>query len=134
VYRSIDGGENWNTFNRGLPSGSTELDTNRWRIEKSVARVIDPITRLVIDPIQSNILYVGTGSGVFKSTDYGANWQGVNAGLPRSYIRALAINPKNPNIIYASTIGTGIFKSIDGGENWTLSSNGIFCGPRVGIM
>ena len=49
---------------------------------------------LVIDPVNPGTVYAGTANGVFKSTDGGANWTGVNPGLPASTsVFALAIEP-----------------------------------------
>jgi photosystem II stability/assembly factor-like uncharacterized protein len=79
-------------------------------------------------------MYAGTPVGIFKTTDAGANWSAVNAGLPSDtnghlYICTLAIDPQTPSIIYAIYAvtsadvgfwgGGGVFKSADGGVNWT---------------
>jgi photosystem II stability/assembly factor-like uncharacterized protein len=48
---------------------------------------------------------------VFKSTNGGANWSAVNTGLTNLYVNALAIDPTNPNTLYAGTNGGGVFKS-----------------------
>ena len=86
---------------------------------------------LAIDPSNPAILYAGTSSGVFRTTDAGANWSDSSTGLPNSSdVYALAIDPSNPAVVYAGTGGTsntarGIFKSTDGGASWTDSSNGL---------
>jgi photosystem II stability/assembly factor-like uncharacterized protein len=59
---------------------------------------------------------------VFKSTDGGATWSGTSLG---STVWALAIDPQNPNILYAGTesfYGGGVFKSTDGGATWSGTS------------
>ncbi len=100
VLKSTDGGANWNAMNTGLP------DT-------------PDVSVLAIDPLNPNTLYanaygyVGTNyyGGVFKSTDGGANWNAMNTGLPdTTYVSGLAIDPLNPNILYAGTYGAGVFK------------------------
>lgn len=74
-------------------------------------------------------IYVGTaGGGIWKSTNAGASFKPIFDKYCQS-IGALAIDQKNPKIIYAATgesnmrnsvsIGDGIYKSTDGGENWT---------------
>ena len=133
VYRSMDGGKQWHAVNNGLPTGKPSMPWH-WAHEMERAlrngeTVYKPITRLAIDPIRSNTLYVLTESGVFKSTDAGINWRGINKGLRLGAVRALTIDPKNPDIIYIGTSREGIFKSIDGGENWISSNKGISCGP-----
>jgi photosystem II stability/assembly factor-like uncharacterized protein len=40
------------------------------------------------------------------------------AGLKRSYIRTLAVDPLRPRIVFAATLDAGVFKSTDGGASW----------------
>jgi photosystem II stability/assembly factor-like uncharacterized protein len=40
-------------------------------------------------------------------------------------IRTLAIDPSNPDTLYAGTWGQGVFKSTDGGASWSAASNGL---------
>ena len=53
IYKSTDGGANWNPVNTGLQN----------------------IHALAIDPSNTSIIYAGTwGNGVYKSSNGGANW------------------------------------------------------------
>lgn len=106
VFKTTDGGWNWNAANNGLTS------------------VV--IQSLAIDPKTPSTLYAGTGDrGVFKSTDGGKNWNKTNIGLKNSTVEALAIDPTRPTTIYAGTSGGGVFKSVDGGANWSAANNGM---------
>lgn len=80
-------------------------------------------------PSTPRIIYISTaGGGIWKTTNAGASFKPIFDKFPQS-IGALAIDPKNPNILYAGTgesnmrnsvsIGFGMFKSSDAGENWT---------------
>jgi len=40
-------------------------------------------------------------------------------------IRAIAMNPENPNIVYIATYGAGIYRSSDGGNSWHPASTGL---------
>ncbi len=84
------------------------------------------IASVAVDPNNPNILYAGTDTGIFKSTDGGDNWSAVNNGLPSTsfIVYGLAINPQNSNTLYAALYGAGVFKSTDGGANWTDISDG----------
>jgi photosystem II stability/assembly factor-like uncharacterized protein len=64
IYKSIDGGSTWMPKNNGL----TSLH----------------VSRVEIDPNNSNKLYLGTfnGSGVYKSNNGGEYWEPVNNGIP----------------------------------------------------
>ena len=92
------------------------------------------ISALAIDPQAPATLYVGSefactggfrGPGVFKSTNGGATWISVNAGLTNTFVRALAIDPKTPTTVYAGTDGGGVFKSTDGGGSWSAINDGL---------
>ena len=65
--------------------------------------------------------------GIYLSTDDGGSWQYVDVGAEIAPVTTLAIDPSNPEIIYAGTdnrtenYGTGIWKSMDGGVSWAPS-------------
>jgi hypothetical protein len=79
---------------------------------------------LAIDPINTNIVYAGDmlSGGIWKSVDYGKNWDPINEGIPTGFpngtIHSIAINPQNPSTLIITTLLDGVYKSYDGGENW----------------
>ena len=83
------------------------------------------VLSLAIDPTNTQVIYVGTDGGVFKSTNGGTSWSQINNGLTASYIDSLAIDPTTTQVIYAETL-MGVCKSTDGGAHWTQS--GLKCG------
>jgi hypothetical protein len=56
---------------------------------------------------------VGRYDGVYKSADGGKSWSSFSAGLTSTDVQALAINPVNPNRVYAGTSAGGAFKSVE---------------------
>ncbi|MEM1407380.1 MAG: hypothetical protein AAGG59_11435, partial [Bacteroidota bacterium] len=74
--------------------------------------------------------YVGyTGSGVWKSTDYGTTWNNVSdTFFETPSIGAIAVDQNDPNVVYVGTgsdglrsnviEGSGVYKSVDGGKTW----------------
>ncbi len=75
-------------------------------------------------------VYAGAASGgVWKSVNGGTTFKPVFDKQPVQSIGAIAIDPKNPRVIWVGTgeawmrnsvsIGDGVYKSVDGGENWT---------------
>jgi photosystem II stability/assembly factor-like uncharacterized protein len=83
------------------------------------------IEAIVIDPKDPAIFYAGTDwSGVFTSTDGGANWTALNTGLTNTAIHSLTIDPLNRGVLYAGT-SRGVFKTVDAGKTWTDSSSGL---------
>ena len=65
-----------------------------------------------------NIAYLGTsGAGVYKSSNGAASWS--PAGLTGLSIWSLAVDPINPNLVYAAVDAPGGVKvSHDGGATW----------------
>jgi photosystem II stability/assembly factor-like uncharacterized protein len=79
---------------------------------------------------EPNVAYIGfDNGGVWRSTDYGSNWQPLFDAQPTGSIGAIAVAPSNPNVIYVGTgagiirpdlaIGDGVYKSTDAGKTWT---------------
>lgn len=73
---------------------------------------------MVMDPTNPSIVYSGF-SGVEKTMDGGETWEPAAEGLGDAQIFSLAINPFNPNVLFAGTTGDGAFKSTDGAATWT---------------
>ncbi|MCX8021101.1 MAG: hypothetical protein N2747_11475, partial [Chitinophagaceae bacterium] len=114
------------SFSQSLINSSTlGMMEARWLGPGTMSGRITAIEGVAQD---GKTLYVGTaGGGVWKSTNAGASFKPVFDKYCQS-IGAIAIDPKNPKIIYVGTgesnmrnsvsIGDGLYKSTDGGENW----------------
>lgn len=101
---------------------------------------------LAVNPLDTNILYAGSASGgIWKSTTAGLGataWTRLETGFPVLGVSAIALDPSDPDIVYAGTgevynlensapnvafrttrgtYGIGILKSTDGGQNWVKS-------------
>ena len=121
IYRSLDAGQSWELM--GL-----EATRN--------------IHRILIDPNDSNTVYVGAiGSpwgahperGVFKTTDGGKTWRHILKTNGHSGVADMVMDPSNPNKILVAMwehfrepwffksggSGSGLYITHDGGEHWT---------------
>jgi hypothetical protein len=57
-------------------------------------------------------------SGLFRLADGSGEWQALERGLPEMpAVRALAVHPEKPEIVYAGT-QSGAYRSADRGEHW----------------
>ncbi len=92
------------------------------------------VSTIALDPgyngSSNRTIYLGAAmGGVWRSRDNGATWTPLTDDQPSLAMGALAIDPTNPNIIYAGTgeahfsgdsyYGAGLLKSTDGGATWT---------------
>ncbi len=124
VYRSLDGGQTWQKV--------LYKDDNTGAIDL----VFDPRNAQVIfadmwasrrPPWTTGNSYDGPGSGLYKSTDGGANWRQITKGLPSETDKlgrvGLAVSPSDPDRMYAwvdAQKNGGIYRSDDAGESWQL--------------
>jgi hypothetical protein len=92
---------------------------------------VDSVGAIQVAASDPNIVYLGTGDsvqgsagdGMYKSTDAGKTW--THIGLEETTkINKMVIDPKDPNIVVASTQGDtqhngrGIYRTTDGGKTW----------------
>ena len=107
IYRSDDGGENWNKMNTGLPN------SNLGKIG------------LAISPQKPDVVYAAveldrTTGGIFKSTDMGASWvkqsDAVAYGTGPHYYQELYACPHNFDRIYLMNVR--VIVSDNGGKTY----------------
>ncbi len=69
------------------------------------------------------VLFAGTeGAGVFRSTNDGLNWTGVNSGLTDYEVYSLVISDTT---IFAGTLGGGVLRSSVNNINWSEANTGM---------
>ena len=107
LYKSVDGGLNWDRVTEGLPSG-----------------LIGKID-LAVTPADSSIVYAlveapGDEGGLFKSVDQGRSFEQVSSEesirTRPFYYANIDVDPQNPDVVYA--MATRNMKSVDGGKTW----------------
>ncbi len=119
LFKTTDGGKTWNAV---------------LKISENTG-----VTDIVQDPQDPDTLYAaayqrrrhvytlingGPESALYKSTDAGASWNKLRAGVPNVELGriGLAISPVDPNVLYATIEAAdgrgGIFRSTDRGGSW----------------
>ncbi|MFN8574272.1 MAG: hypothetical protein U0132_19635 [Gemmatimonadaceae bacterium] len=127
VYKSTDGGQHWE--NMGLREGRH-------------------VARIAIDPTNSDVVYVAVPGhlwgpnperGLYKTTDGGRTWSLILKKDEDTGVVDLAIDPTDPNIVYAATYqrrrqpfgfvgggpGSALYKSTDAGRTWKQLTRGL---------
>jgi photosystem II stability/assembly factor-like uncharacterized protein len=116
VWKTTDSGRTWNPLFDAAPTQS--------------------IGAIAVAPSNPNIIYVASGeglmrpdlsvgNGIYRSDDSGQHWTHL-ALDDAQQIPDLAVDPKDPNRLFAAVLGhpfgassqRGIFRSTDGGKNW----------------
>ena len=70
------------------------------------------------------MIFVGTETGLFRSTDDGRLWEKFGRGVPLSPISEVVIAPHDPlHVFVAGSIG--VFQSFDGGDRYQRLEEGI---------
>ena len=124
VYKSTNSGESWILKNNGLPHTLA--------------------MKIVVNPQETDVLYVTLWSepgnstwhgGVYKSIDGGNSWIEKNVGLPQetgdesgftNNYPSLIIDAQHPDTLYTGSIAwtpdPGVYQSTDGGDHWNWVS------------
>jgi IPT/TIG domain-containing protein/dockerin type I repeat protein/Ig-like domain-containing protein/PKD domain-containing protein len=88
-----------------MPLGPSPVPNGQTQQFPNVAPVSGRSTCVVVDPTNSNKVYLGTAQGgVWRTLDGGATWTPIFDAAQSLAIGALALAPSNPTILY---VGTG---------------------------
>ncbi len=124
VYRTRDGGASWQkvlfksndvgaidlAFDPGDPQ---TIYASLWNTRRPPWSIYPPS--------------YGPGSGLYKSTDGGSNWQQLTSGLPTDGVGriGIAVAPTNRSRVFAivDAKAGGLYRSDDAGATWRLASS-----------
>lgn len=127
-----------NVFYIGQANGGVWKSDDFGRTWKPIfdSQATQSIGAIAVAPSDPNVVYaacgeglhrpdLAIGNGIYKSTDAGKTW--THLGLQNGQqIPALAVDPHDPNRLFAAVLGhpygaseeRGIFRSTDGGVHW----------------
>jgi len=75
---------------------------------------------IAVNPKETNIIFVATSLGVYRTMDKGRTWTPMTDGLPmKEDVKAASdvkIDPSNSEIVYTAFWGSGIYKTENGNE------------------
>ena len=109
---------------------------------------VPSIGALAMDPLDPNVVYVGTGesntaidnydgNGLFRTRNGGDDWE--HLGLAETArIARVAVDPSDPSVIHVAAMGTqfstghdrGLYRSTDAGATWTKT---LFVNDSTGV-
>jgi photosystem II stability/assembly factor-like uncharacterized protein len=99
IYRREVGDGYWEQLSNGLPE-----DTQ--------------VQAITVHPTDSDVVYLGTHKGPFRSLDRGEHWERLNFPGDGTQVWSIHVHPHNPRILYAGTAPVGVYRSDDGGDSW----------------
>ncbi|HEX5003509.1 MAG TPA: T9SS type A sorting domain-containing protein [Bacteroidia bacterium] len=77
------------------------------------------ISKILIDPNNTNTILVASTGGIYRSTDAAATFTQVSTGS----FKDMEFKPGDPNTVYAA--GGEFYKSTDNGQSWTHITSGL---------
>lgn len=103
VYRSVDGGQNWEQVKDYLRAVELALSAD------------------------GNTLYAASISQLYRSTDAGDTWALAENGLPQAgrFIHGLEAHPGDPSVAWMAMGGAGVFRTTDRGTSWQPFNDGL---------
>jgi len=102
LLKTTDNGTTWNT------TGLSFFTANYRQMSK-----------VLVNPDNTNIILVATSSGVYRSDDAAATFTQVQVGS----FKDMEFKPGDPNTVYVA--GAEFYKSTDGGQTFNLITNGL---------
>jgi hypothetical protein len=83
-----------------------------------------PVWSVAVAPAHPAVLLAAIqGRGVMRSTDSGATWTSVIAGIDGAWV--VRFDPQQPATAYAGTQTAGLYKSVDEGKTWIAQNQGL---------
>ncbi len=113
VYKSINGARSWSKVNNGLVASD---------VLKS-SRALG-VTRIKVDPHESDTVYAATLNGLYKTIDGGQSWTRIGETLSDQMLSDLSLDPTHSHVVYVAN-RNGVFRSEDGGSIWESRNAGL---------
>jgi photosystem II stability/assembly factor-like uncharacterized protein len=129
VYRTDDGGENWEPRNQGICARFLPPDQQYPEWGQCVHKVVS-------HPSKPDRMFLQHHWGVYRSDDAGDSWQDIGKGLPSDFGFAMEMDPHDANTVYIIPIESDefrctpeaklrVYRTKNGGESWEPLTQGL---------
>ena len=114
LYLTKDGGKSFSDATASIDkAGNYYYGISSSKIQ------ISGFHQFVVSQLSPGLIYATTQEGLIRTADFGKTWQLLKLPIKsgESHTRAIAIAPKNDNIVITS-VGSVAYKSLDAGSTW----------------
>ncbi|HET6645881.1 MAG TPA: hypothetical protein VFH01_01050 [Pyrinomonadaceae bacterium] len=129
VYRTDDGGKNWEVRNKGVRAQF--LPPDQWYPEFGQC-----VHKIVSHPSNPKRLFLQNHWGLYRSDDGGDSWQDIANGVPSDFGFALEIDHHNPDTAYIIPLESDefrctpeaklrVYRTQNAGKSWEALTNGL---------
>jgi photosystem II stability/assembly factor-like uncharacterized protein len=129
VYRTEDGGKNWEPRNQGIRAPNLPPDQQYPEWGQCVHKVVS-------HPSNPDRMFLQHHWGVYRSDDAGDSWQDIGKGLPSDFGFAMEIDPNKADTVFIIPIESDefrctpeaklrVYRTGDGGNSWEPLTSGL---------
>ena len=129
VYRTDDGGKNWQPRNKGIRAKFLPPDQQYPEWGQCVHKVVR-------HPSNPDRMFLQHHWGVYRSDDSGDSWNDIGKGLPSDFGFAMEMNPHDANTVYIIPIESDefrctpeaklrVYRTRNAGESWEPLTEGL---------
>jgi len=129
VYRTEDGGKNWQPRNKGICARFMPPDQQYPEFGQCVHKVVN-------HPSNPDRMFLQHHWGVYRSDDAGDSWADIGKSLPSDFGFAMEMDPHDPNTVYIIPIESDefrctpegklrVYRTRNGGESWEPLTEGL---------
>ena len=129
VYRTEDGGKNWQPRNKGICARFMPPDQQYPEFGQCVHKVVN-------HPSNPDRMFLQHHWGVYRSDDAGDSWADIGKSLPSDFGFAMEMDPHDPNTVYIIPIESDefrctpegklrVYRTRNGGDSWEPLTEGL---------
>jgi photosystem II stability/assembly factor-like uncharacterized protein len=129
VYRTEDGGKNWQPRNQGICARFMPPDQQYPEFGQCVHKVVTHASN-------PDRMFLQHHWGVYRSDDAGDSWQDIGKGLPSDFGFAMEMDPADGNTVYIIPIESDefrctpdaklrVYRTRNGGDSWEPLTAGL---------